>query len=452
MDFSQQHVLVVGAGISGIGAARALAKQGAKVTLSDLVSLSAERTAALSGLGIECVFGTQKVSLLAGVDSVVLSPGIARTVPLVAAAERDGIPVIAELELAYRLAAAPFYAITGTNGKTTTTTLLGDMIAAAGLPHLVGGNIGSALSEQADTLQEDGVIVAEVSSFQLESIVDFRPHAAVILNITPDHFERHGDMAGYVRAKARIFENQEAGDMLILNAHDPYAADMARQARATTWWLDTEGPTERGAYIEDGVMYLRKDEAPVRLVALDELQLRGSHNWVNMLAAALLAWEAGVPLRVIRGVLRVFSGLEHRVEYVTTKNGIAYYNDSKATNTDATVKAVAGFAAPPVLITGGYDKGTDLTDLAQAMAACRGVVLFGASAERFATAAQAAGATGIVRAESMTEAVREATRLAQEHRAETVLFSPAASSFDRYRNYRERGRAFKAAVAELEEA
>lgn len=450
MKYTNTKILVIGAGISGIGAARALAKAGANVILSDVKDLSAEKTAALTALGIECVFGAQKSSLLAGVEQIIMSPGIAPTIPLAVAATEAGIPVVSEIEVAYELSQAPIYAITGTNGKTTTTTLLGDMVAAGGLKNVVGGNIGKALSEQVSELSPDGIVVAEVSSFQLEMIDRFRPHVAAVLNITPDHFERHGDMDSYVQAKARIFENQTTDDVLILNAQDPYCRAFAEKAQSRILWVSTAGKVENGAYVENDVLYLNANGVPEVLLSADELLLKGEYNWLNILTASLMAQHAGVPLSVIRGVLRVFKGLPHRVENVATQEGINYYNDSKATNTDATIKALQSFSQPLVWIAGGYDKGTDLTLLMQVARKCKGIVFLGNSKERFSIAAQKEGISNIELAGDLAQAVKKAQKLAQKNNATVVLFSPAASSYDQYHNYQERGRDFCRLVAELE--
>ena len=278
----------------------------------------------------------------------------------------------------------------------------------------------------------------------------FRPHVAAVLNITPDHFERHGDMDSYVQAKARIFENQTTDDVLILNAQDPYCRAFAEKAQSPILWVSTAGKVENGAYVEGNVLYLNANGVPEVLLSADELLLKGEYNWLNILTASLMAQHAGVPLSVIRGVLRVFKGLPHRVENVATQEGITYYNDSKATNTDATIKALQSFSQPLVWIAGGYDKGTDLTLLMQVARKCKGIVFLGNSKERFSIAAQKEGISNIELAGDLAQAVKKAQKLAQKNNATVVLFSPAASSYDQYHNYQERGRDFCRLVAELE--
>lgn len=452
MGYKGQNILVLGAGISGIGAARALCRAGAKVTLSDVHPLSAERTSALTAMGVRCVFGPQDSSLLADVQQMVVSPGIALDTPIARMATEAHIPLVAELEVAYQLSAAPIYAITGTNGKTTTTTLLGSMCDAAGREHVVGGNIGSALSEDVAGVSEDGIVIAEVSSFQLETVHAFRPRVAAILNITPDHFERHKTMEAYVTAKSRIFENQTADDILILNRHDAYCLDLAKRASSRIYWVGTEAAEESGGYVRDGRLWLRIDGEDILLVGTQELQIHGAHNWLNALTAALMAHLAGVPIRVIQGVLRVFRGLPHRVEPVCSVNGTMYYDDSKATNPDATIKALEERSGRTVWIAGGHDKQTGIEELmAVAKQSSCGAVFLGAAAERFAAQADSIGWSNWVRAETMEDAVAKAAEMASRCRADVVLFSPACSSFDMYRNYRERGRDFKRCVRQLNE-
>ncbi len=451
MDFPNKTFLVLGAGISGIGAARALAKVGAKAVLSDTKPLPSEQVAALEKMGVKCFFGVQDRNLLANHDYLVLSPGIPLTTPMVVYAKEDGIPVIAELELAFHLSKAPIYAVTGTNGKTTTTTLFDKIMAEAGISHVTGGNIGIALSELVTDVSAEGIIIAEVSSFQLESIDLFRPKAAVILNITPDHFERHGTMAEYIKVKSRVFENQKPGDVLLLNRQDEFCCKLAQMAKSDVYWLDTETKPERGAYIEGEMLFLRINGKDIPLLTTSELRLKGRHNYENVLAAAFLSYFGGVPTETICKVLRTFKGLEHRIEFVTEKYGISYYNDSKATNTDATIKAIESFREDIVLIAGGYDKGTDLADLMKTAQHCRAVVFIGAARERFTKSAKAMGIKNIYTAETLQDAVQIAGTAAKTHAAEIVLFSPACSSYDMFSNYCARGLAFKEIVRALGE-
>lgn len=444
-----RNVLVVGAGISGLGAAHVLLDRGCRVVISDVHELrdGAEKQA-LAAAGAGFAIGPQDESLLEGIDTVVVSPVIPRENPLVSAALGRGIPVLSEIEIAYQVARAPILAVTGTNGKTTTTSLLGSMIREAGIPFAEAGNIGKSLSREAERVPADGLIAAELSSFQLEFIDTFRPKAAVILNITPDHMERHHTMEAYAAAKARIFENMGPDDSLLLNAEDAYTPGFLQKARADVYLLSTEHPVEEGAFLDGGQLYLRIGGEDIPLVREEELHIRGHHNVQDGLAAAFLAYQGGVPLPAICRALKAYRALEHRVEYVRTVRGIAYYNDSKATNTDAAVKALGAFSKPVILIAGGHDKETPLEDfMAFAREHIKHMVLLGEAAERFREAARRAGITAVTMADSMEDAVEKAAALAEA--GDVVLLSPACSSYDMYHSYEERGRDFKRIVQGL---
>ena len=445
-----QNVLILGAGISGLGAAHVLLERGCRVVLSDLHGIADQKEKqALADAGAVIAIGEQREALLDGMDAVVVSPVIPRENLIVAAALDRGIPVLSEIELAYRVAKAPILAVTGTNGKTTTTSLLGQMIRQAGIPYAEAGNIGRSLSREAESVPAEGLIAAELSSFQLEFIDTFRPRAAVILNITPDHMERHHTMEAYAAAKARIFENMGPEDSLLLNADDAYTSQFAEKASAHVYLLSTSAKVEEGAYLSaEGMLRLRIDGRDIDLVPEEELQIRGHHNVEDAFAAAFLAYQGGVPLSAIRDALRSYHALEHRVEYVRTFRGVAYYNDSKATNTDAAEKALGAFHEPVLLIAGGHDKGTPLTSFMQCVREhVRQLILLGQAAERFRQAAAEAGIDRIVMAKSMEDAVHQAAAMAEP--GDVVLLSPACSSFDMYHSYGERGRDFKRIVQAL---
>lgn len=444
-----KNVLILGAGISGLGAAHVLLSHGANVTISDLHDLKDEKEkAALAAAGAKFAIGPQADVLLKGKDTVVVSPVVPRENPVVTAALAEGIPVVSEVELAYRVAKAPILAVTGTNGKTTTTSLLGEMLKASGMPYTVAGNIGESLSLEAERIPADGCIAAELSSFQLEFIDTFRPKAAAILNITPDHLERHHTMEAYAAAKGRIFENMTERESLLLNADDPYTEGFLKTAKAHVYLLSSQHEVEEGAFFRGGELILRVGGEETVLCRESDMKLRGRHNMENALAAAFLAHVAGVSLEAIRKALVRYTALEHRIEYVRTIHGIDYYNDSKGTNTDASQKAVDAFKGPVILIAGGYDKGTPIEEFMSFLALrVKALVLLGAAAERFRAAAAAAGIRHISVTSSMKEAVERAGALAEP--GDTVLLSPACSSFDMYRSYSERGRDFKKIVAEL---
>lgn len=449
-----KNVLILGAGISGLGAADVLSERNKAVTVSDLRrnEKRSDQIEALEKRGVRFCFGPQTPSLLDGMDTVLVSPVIPRENPVVTEALSRSIPVISEIELAYRVAKVPILAVTGTNGKTTTTKLLGEMIHNSGIPSAVAGNLGLSLSREAEKVPEDGLIAAEVSSFQLEWIDAFRPKAAVILNITPDHFERHHTMEAYVAAKARIFENMGPEDCLLLNREDPYTEELSKKAGHTCVCLfSTEGPVAEGAFVKEGTLFLRRRRETIPLVKTEDLLLKGKHNWSNALAAAFLAHEGGVPLSTIREGLLHFKGLEHRIEFVRTLRGVSYYNDSKATNTDAAEKGMGAFGKQVILIAGGHDKETPLSEfMGVAAHHVKRMILIGEAADRFEKAAEAGGllpAMALERASSMKDAVERASKEAVP--GDVVLLSPACSSFDMYSSYQERGRDFKSIVNAL---
>ncbi len=447
-----KNVLILGAGISGLGAAHVLLRHGAKVLISDLkdnVNDKKEK-AALMEQGAEFRFGAQTSALLDGMDALVVSPSVPSENPIVQEAFHRNIPVMSEVELAYQVTKAPILAITGTNGKTTTTTLLGSMLSHWGRPFALAGNLGISLSREAELVPKDGLIAAEVSSFQLEFICDFKPKAAVILNITPDHLERHHTMEAYAAAKARIFENMNASDCLLLNAEDPYTPQFMASAESHTHvcLLSTSHEVEEGAYLDGDMLTLKRAGEKIPLCSTKELLLKGAQNYQDALAASFLAHEGGVPVSVIVEVLRTFSALPHRIEFVRKLDDVSYYNDSKATNTDAVIKAMEAFDEKVILIAGGYDKGIPLTDfMEQVKDHTKALILLGAAAERFEVAAKEAGVASIHRAKDMKEAVEIGRELAGP--SDTVILSPACSSFDMYRNMEERGMDFKRIVKSL---
>lgn len=449
MNDIKKHFLIIGAGISGTGAAGVLLRRGQDVLISDEKAMWDQgQMDRLQGRGARFSFGQQDPSLLTGIDTVIVSPVIPAENPLVQAALKKGIPVISEIELAWRIAKAPILAITGTNGKTTSTTLLGEMIHASGRPGSAAGNIGISLSGTAEAVPENGLIAAEVSSFQLEFIDRFRPRAAVILNITPDHFERHHTMKEYIRVKSRIFENMRQGDRLLLNRRDPVSAGLADKASCDVFFINTEGPEQQGAFLEDGMLKLRIDGRETLLCRESDIHLLGRHNMENCLAAAFLAEAGGIDAGSIAYTLRHFKGLPHRIEFVGTRAGAAYYNDSKATNTDAAVKALEAFKKPVILIAGGHDKQTPLEDFMKTVHLhAKALILIGNASERFAEEARRAGVDPVICAGRMEQAVREAEKLAVP--GDTVLLSPACSSYDQYTCYEERGDDFKNIVGHM---
>lgn len=449
MDFSGKKILVIGAGISGRAASLALVQHGGTVMLNDMkqIDTSEPMWQPLQAAGVDLVFGRQETSLLDGVDIVVPSPVISPEIPIMKEAISRGLPIWSEVEVACCVTNADMIGITGTNGKTTTTTLVGEIMKASGRQTVVGGNIGIGLSEQAADLPKEAVVVAELSSFQLEFTQTMKAKSATILNITPDHLDRHHTMEAYAAAKERIFRNQDGADYAVLNYDDAMVRAMEPNMTGNVVWISTQGEVPCGAFYRDGELVLRMDGTESVICKEKELQLFGKHNIQNCLAAALLTYTAGVSLDVIRTVLREFKGVEHRLEKVRTIHGVTYYNDSKGTNTDASIKALEAFPEGHlILIAGGYDKMTPLDEF-MALAAKRvdTLILLGNAADRFEEAAKKAGVKDIRKVgHSMERAIMLARSIARVPQA--VVLSPACSSFDMYDNYEQRGRVFKGIV------
>jgi len=440
--------LVVGAARSGLAAARLLHRHGARVRVCDRRAAGEMSDAgqALAALGIETAWGRDDASLLEGRDLVVWSPGIPDIHPVATTARARGIPVISELELGFLAAHAPLLCITGTNGKSTTTDLVGALVRAAGREAAVCGNIGRAVCEVAESVGAAGLLVVEVSSFQLETVDRLRPFVATWLNLTPDHLERHRDFATYGALKQRLFARQEESDWGVWNADDPEV--MARSAgRGTRLAFSLARPVAEGACVREGriVLAWRGGEEP--LLATRELRLPGAHNLANALAALATVLPLEIAPDTLREVLRGYRGLEHRLEPVATVEGVRFVNDSKATNADSLAVALRSFEEPVVLIAGGRDKGQDFTPLAPLVArAVRHLVLIGEGAPRMAAAWSGVSSS---RAGSLAEAVDLAYDIARRAGGGTVLLSPACASFDMFLDFEDRGRRFKAEVGRL---
>lgn len=446
--FSGKRFLVIGAGISGRSAATALVRHGGDVILNDLKAIDTTEKPwpELTKEGVKLVFGHQENALLENIDIVVPSPVIAPTIPIMQEAIRLGLPIWSEVEVACRVTDADILGVTGTNGKTTTTTLLGEIMKATGRQTVVGGNIGIGLSTQAEDLPKEAVVVAELSSFQLEFTQTMKAKAATILNITPDHLDRHHTMEEYASVKERIFRNQDKSDYAVLNYDDDRIRPMAKDMMGNVLYFSTHGEVPEGAFYRDGELVLRLDGKDTVVCHEGELHLFGKHNIQNCLAAILLAYVAGAPLDTIRAVLKSFKGVEHRIEKVRTIHGVTYYNDSKGTNVDASIKALEAFKGHIILIAGGHDKHTPLDKfMALAKEKVDTLILIGEAAPRFEEEAKKAGLTDIRQAGySMERAIMMARSIAKE--PQVVLLSPACSSFDMYDNYEQRGRVFKGIV------
>jgi len=442
-------VSVVGLARSGVAAARLVRRVGGRVLASDagpMASLAPEARQ-LDRDGCLLWAGGHPDEAFAGAELVVVSPGVPLTLPALSRVRARGVPIIGELELAWRAMEADVIAITGTNGKTTTTALAGELLKAQVRPVMVGGNIGMPLSSQALDFPADGIVVAETSSFQLESTALFRPRVAAVLNVTPDHLDRHGSLERYVEAKARILANQTEADCAVLNADDPGAAALAARARGRVLWISRLRADRPGVFVDDGWVAARLNGHVERICPVEEITLRGQHNVENVLAAtACVLWTGMAPAAIRRGIA-AFRGVSHRIERVRDERGVAYYNDSKGTNVASTIKALESFAEPVVLIAGGKGKGQDFTPLgAAARGRVRHAVLIGADRDQLRAPLERAGAT-VENAASMEEAVRAARAAARA--GDVVLLSPACASFDMFKDFEHRGDVFKAAVLRL---
>ena len=447
------RVRVVGFGRSGRAAARLLRREGARVSAVDdhPGAADAAEAARWASDGVDLRAGDLRPEDLDRPDLVVVSPGVPPSSPWMQWAAEAGVPVIGELELGARAAKAPLAAITGTNGKSTTTELLGDVVRRWGRPVAVGGNIGRALSGLADGVPPEGWLVVEVSSFQLETIDRFRPRVALHLNLTPDHLDRYGSVDAYADAKARIFENQGAGDCAVLNLDDPRLAVLADRLRAARRGIRVLGSGlsqrgEEGAWVEGGRIVVGMDGAAWDVCAVDEVRIPGPHNLSNALSVAAAARWMGAPREVLEDALRSFSGLPHRMEPLGEVGGVSFVNDSKATNIEAVLAALDSFERPVVLIAGGRGKGLDFSPLADAAAGrVKAAVLIGEAADPLAEALRPV--VRVERAGTLEDAVRQAARHADP--GDTVLLSPACASFDMFKNFEDRGDRFREAVRAL---
>ena len=442
-------MLVVGLGKSGVASALFLKSQGARVTVSDTKSQDELRgeIPKLLDAGVTLETGGHGERTFGGQDLIVVSPGVPVDVPLLEQAREQGIPVIGEIELAARFLKGRLVAITGSNGKTTTTALTGEVISMGGRESLVGGNIGTAAISLVDQSTDDSYVVLEVSSFQLETIESFHPFIAVVLNITPDHLDRHSTFQAYVDAKARIFENQTGEDFAVLNADDPTCVGLAGRSKARKIWFSRKKEVEAGAFLRNGTIVWR-DGDEREIMPVSEIKLKGAHNLENVLAAVCAGMLTQTEPSRIRRAVQEFKAVEHRLEYVATVRGVEFYNDSKATNVDATIKALESFPANIHLILGGKDKGSDYTVLKPLLKErARRVYTIGAAAEKIES--HLGGVVEVVRAGTLEAAVKRAAASAES--GDVVLLAPACASFDQFENYEHRGRVFKRTVQALAE-
>lgn len=453
MNYENKKVLVVGMARSGIAAAQLLRANGALVTINDSKTEEelGEALSVLEGLQLERRLGCPAEGLLEGQDVLVISPGISINAPFVRKAREMGIYVTGELELAWQLSRGTLVAVTGTNGKTTTVSLLGEIFRNAGRVTHVVGNIGYPFSLAAMVSRKEDVHVCEVSSFQMETADTFHPHVALLTNITEDHLNRHGTMEVYTEMKMRIFRRQTPEDWAVFNADDPALEGLEKQVRSRVLKFSRKKTVREGAFVRDGEVIIRIGGEEKTVCRTEEIRIPGPHNLENALGAVCCAAVMKVPVPVIRHSLRTFPGVEHRIESVRILDGVEYFNDSKGTNVDSTLKAVETMTRPTVLILGGYDKKVSFDALSREIMEKRDIiretVLIGETAGKIEESLRAAGYQQILRADSLRDAVMTCRQIAED--GWNVLLSPACASFDMFKDYEERGRAFKRIVREL---
>ena len=441
---SEKKVLVFGSGISGIGACRLLEQVGKEVVLYDgNASLSADKIREQLGsdTAVEIVLGELSDEVIDGLDLVVMSPGVPTDLPIVNYMREKDIPIWGEIELAYTYGKGDVLAITGTNGKTTTTALLGEIMKNYKESVYVVGNIGNPYTTVALDMTEESVAVAEVSSFQLETIHSFCPKVSAILNITPDHLNRHHTMDAYIAAKGDIAKNQTENDVCVLNYEDAATRKFGETLQCQVLYFSSQRKLEKGIFLDNGnIVYKNAEEMVVCHV--DELQILGTHNHENVMAASAMALSYGVPLEIVRDSVKAFSGVAHRIEFVCEKHGVAYYNDSKGTNPDAAIKGIQAMNRKTLLIGGGYDKDSEYEEWIEAFdGKVKHLVLLGQTREKIAEAARRVGFEDVILVDSLEEAVCTCERLAEP--GDAVLLSPACASWGMFKNYEERGDKFK---------
>jgi UDP-N-acetylmuramoylalanine--D-glutamate ligase len=462
MDLKNKNILIVGLGISGIAAARFVRKKGAFVTVTDTAREKelGDFAAMAHQLGVNMELGKHNIKTFEQADHIVLSPGVPHTILPVKRAIAKGIPIMGELELAAKFIQEPIIAVSGTNGKTTTTTLLGSMLENSGFKVFVGGNIGNPLIDYAAKKETADMVVAEVSSFQLDTIHTFRPRVGVLLNITDDHLDRYSDFTSYARSKGRLFENQQPGDSAVLNGSDPVIQWVTQDIRARKLifchQMNSQSTYRENAVIRWGnpptpaTITIRMNENQETSLDLSSTNLLGRHNLENAAAASLAAIAVGGTPKGIQSAVNQFKGLPHRIEYITTLNRVRFFDDSKATNVDAVIRALETFGQPIVLIMGGRDKGGDFHKLLEPVRRhIKKLIVMGEAKEKIKSVLQGVCKESVQTASTMEDAVRSAYQAASP--GDIVLLSPACSSFDMYNNYAERGEDFRRTIGNLKE-
>ena len=451
MELNGKKILIFGMGVSGKGVAKLLSHLDASMVLYD-GNTDLDKEALLNELNLkgraEVVTGELNEKSFEGIDILALSPGISINAPYVKMAQECGVKVLGEVEIAYEISKGRLAAITGTNGKTTTTALTGEIMKAAFEKVFVVGNIGTSFASVATETTDDCVIVAEISSFQLESMEEFHPEVSAILNLTPDHLDRHGTFENYAMTKLSITDRQTADETCVINYDDEYLREISRNITPHICYFSLKEDLAEGIVLDGDVITYKKGGEVTPIINRYDMNLLGDHNVENVMAACGIALAMGVDLDVIRETVRNFKAVEHRIEYVCTKNGVKYYNDSKGTNTDAAAKAIGSMTSPTVLIAGGYDKGVDFTDWIMGFnGKVKDMILIGQTAEKIKETAMSCGFTNIHMCEDLTEAVKKASELAVD--GDCVLLSPACASWGQFKSYEQRGDLFKKLANEL---
>ena len=448
---TDKKIVVIGSGVSGVGAVKLLEAAGAVPTLYDSNEKLTEaevRKRLPEGSKCKVVLGEFPENLKKETELVVLSPGVPVDLPLVEELRTNGAAIWGEVELAYHFGKGKIAAITGTNGKTTTTTLVGEIFKSYYPEVFVVGNIGTAYTQEALKMTDNSVIAAEISSFQLETIENFHPKVSAILNITPDHLNRHHTMEEYIRVKELITKNQTSEDTCVLNYEDPILRAFGENLQIRVLFFSSERKLKQGLYLEDETIWYADESQKLAICKTQDLNIVGKHNYENVMAAAGMALSYGVPLEKIQEAVKAFQAVEHRIEFVTEKSGVVYYNDSKGTNPDAAIKGIQAMSRPTLLIGGGYDKGSDYTEWIQSFdGKVKYLVLLGVTKEKIAETARKCGFDNIIMTESLEEAVKVCAENAES--GDAVLLSPACASWDMFPSYEVRGRRFKELVRNL---
>lgn len=449
MDLKNKNVLLVGLARTGISTIKKLYEKGAKIIVNDIKSEEKLKDILddLNGYDVKYILG-EHIEDISGIDLTIVSPGVPLDLDFIKKIKSANIEVIGEIEVSYRLSKSFFIGLTGTNGKTTTTTLVGEIFKSANKDTYIVGNIGKPVIDTVDKSNQDSVLVTELSSFQLESIKKFKPRISAILNITPDHLNRHKTMENYIDAKCRVFENQDENDFTILNYDCETTRELRKNCKSKVVYFSRKEILNEGVYVKDDIITINLNDKEIELMNISEISIPGSHNLENALAAVSIAFIYGLDMEVVREVLKTFGGVEHRLEFVRQINDIKFVNDSKGTNPDASIKALSSYENPIILIAGGLDKKSDFTEFTKLFnGKVKHVILLGETADMIRDSAIKQGFNNYHKVENMEEAVEKAYKLASPH--DVVLLSPACASWDMYESYEVRGNHFKNEVFSL---